>query len=301
LIGSTEWLWMAFTSYALLFAALFVALRPLLQLLPRPRRRWKSGRWGRKMARRDWPVWFLRLCRLSDPVRLAERGQLLAAAGIPASLTVVQYELLRRAAGLFFLILGSAGGIGCRRPELPLPVSPVCLIVFSLAGGILLVFDRTILAAARKQRTYRIVREIHVLSNQLLYYSGSGMNLHSKLGRCLPYTRALRRSLQLMLNEWYQDPDAAIRRFKRSLGTDEAHSFAETLQALRLGESETFYRLLRERIRDYKEKLELAKDSRKETVSYVLFVIAGLPIMNTIRVFIYPWVMEGQKLFQSLN
>ncbi|MNG35727.1 hypothetical protein D3C84_1225380 [compost metagenome] len=59
--------------------------------------------------------------------------------------------------------------------------------------------------------------------------------------------------------------------------------------------------LLRQRIQDYKEKLEMAKESRKETTSYFLFVIAGIPILYTFQVFIYPWVREGQLLFQSLG
>jgi hypothetical protein len=33
----------------------------------------------------------------------------------------------------------------------------------------------------------------------------------------------------------------------------------------------------------------------------VLFVLAGLPIMNTFRVFMYPWIVEGQQLFNAIN
>ena len=36
--------------------------------------------------------------------------------------------------------------------------------------------------------------------------------------------------------------------------------------------------MLRTHIRDYKERIELAKESRKETSSYVLFVIAYLQL-----------------------
>lgn len=75
----------------------------------------------------------------------------------------------------------------------------------------------------------------------------------------------------------------------------------ETLDALRLHESPEYYELLRVRIADYKEKIELAKESRKESTSYFLFVIAGIPILYTFQIFIYPWVREGQKLFQSLS
>jgi hypothetical protein len=104
-----------------------------------------------------------------------------------------------------------------------------------------------------------------------------------------------------MLGEWYHDSEGALRRFKLRLGTEEGVSFAETIDSLRMHEDEQFYELLRERIHDYKEKLEFAKESHKESASYLLFILAGIPIMYTFSVFIYPWVREGQKLFDTLN
>ncbi|MNC52820.1 hypothetical protein D3C75_1021900 [compost metagenome] len=85
------------------------------------------------------------------------------------------------------------------------------------------------------------------------------------------------------------------------MGTEEGHGFAETLNYLRLYDNEAYYHLLRRRVDDCKERLELLRDSRKESASYALFVIAALPIMYTFQIFIYPWVQEGQRLFQGLN
>lgn len=299
IIESAQLFWMKVVSYAVLFGCSLVALYPVLDLLPRRTKRWRSLRMKRPGVKRSWPSALMFLLMLRKPSSLKEREQLLRSAGVPVD--IIRYEIARRLAGLLLGTVGLLGFLGFRHPALILHVQPVYLLLCSVIGLLVVLFDRILLEAAQKQRAHKIVKEIYTLSNQLLYYSGSKMNLHTKLSRCVPYTRAIRRDLQLMINEWYQDPDQAIRRFKLRLGTDEAYSFAETLRSLRLNESGTYYELLRERIRDYKEKIDLARESRKETVSYVLFVIAGLPILNTFRVFMYPWVMEGQKLFQSLN
>jgi uncharacterized membrane protein YdbT with pleckstrin-like domain len=68
-----------------------------------------------------------------------------------------------------------------------------------------------------------------------------------------------------------------------------------------MSESEEIYEMLREVVRDYKAQIELAKDSRKETTSYLLFVLAGIPILYTFQIFLYPWVQEAAKLFDALN
>lgn len=146
-----------------------------------------------------------------------------------------------------------------------------------------------------------MVEEIFVLSNQLLYFSGSRANLHQKLLKCLPHTKLIRADLHLLLHEWYGNPERAIANFKNRLGTDEGRSFADTLDSLRQYEHEAYYRLLKQRIQDYKDKLDMIRDSRKEGASYMLFVLAGIPILNTFRIFIYPWVEEGRKLFETLN
>jgi hypothetical protein len=286
--------------WGLLGVAAYVAVACLLRALP-----WRNVRWRPWQSLR--PSGVGRAAKLiaklllvpAEPEKLEGKGQLLIGAGI--RLDPVRYEIVRRCCMLLVGALSFWGFVSLQNPSFVRPIEPA--YVLSLGGSVLLLLaaDRKLLEQLKQKRSHQVVKELYVLSSQLLYYSGSKMNLHHKLMRCVPPTRTIRGALQRMLAEWYQDAEQAIRDFQRRLGTDEARSFGETLQALRLHEHESYYELLRERIRDYKEKLELAKESRKETVSYILFVLAGLPILNTFRVFMYPWVMEGQKLFQSLN
>jgi hypothetical protein len=140
-----------------------------------------------------------------------------------------------------------------------------------------------------------------IVSSQLLYYSGSRLHLHGKLTRCLPFTKLMRADMQLLLNEWYHRPDTALSRFRERLGTSDAYGFVETLRTLRMGESEEVYDMMREMAKEYKAKIDLAKAGRKETVSYVLFVLAGIPILYTFQIFLYPWVQQSQRLFDLLN
>jgi hypothetical protein len=304
----SDWYWLDLRWFRILeaasFSALFICLtvmfRALMKMYETRRRRWRKQWLHLRMNKpHQWPGWLLAVTFMRDSPAKQERGQLLVAAGIPVP--VFSYELGRRMAFLLFGCIGVWGIAAVHMPTIPTPVQPALLAAAALCGLLLLCFDKVVLQALRKQRTTRIIGEIYVLSNHLLYYSGSQMNLHSKLLRSVPYTRTIRKELSLMLNEWYHNAEEAIQRFKTRLGTDEAHSFAETVRSLRLNESLEYYDLLRERIRDYKEKMELARDSRKETTSYALFVVAGVPILNTFRVFVYPWVMEGQNLFNSLN
>ena len=153
----------------------------------------------------------------------------------------------------------------------------------------------------KQLRRLRAMRDIYAICRQLLYYSGHSVNLHGKLLRCMPFIRTLRSEWQQLMGEWYHNAEYALRRFQERVSTSESTSFAETLNALRQYDDERYYALLRERIADYKEKMELYKESRKESVSYLLFVMSGIPIIYTFRVFIYPWVAEGQQLFHSLN
>jgi hypothetical protein len=230
---------------------------------------------------------------------LEECKQLLIGCG--TQWDAILYEATRRLLIFLLAALSLVGYLALQQPGLTLFINPVYVITASLSFLILLLFHRKLLSELKERRSQRIVKEIYLISQQLLYYSGSQMNLHAKLTRCVSQTRTLRSSYQLMLNEWYQDAEASIRSFKYRLGSDEAYSFAETLQALRLNEDENYYELLQQRIADYKEKIELNRESRKEAVSYVLFVLAGLPILNTFRVFMYPWIVEGQQLFNSIN
>lgn len=165
----------------------------------------------------------------------------------------------------------------------------------------LVMLDKAFLESFMRHRRQKIISDVYTVSRQLLYYTGSSMNLHTKLVRCLPYANSIRNELYMLTNEWYHNAAYAIGRFKQRIGTEEGYSFAETLNSLRQHESEQYYELLRQRVQDYKEKLELTKEGRKETVSYLLFIMAGIPILFTFRLFVYPWVAEGQKLFESLG
>ncbi|MGO4370318.1 hypothetical protein AB4Z21_05875 [Paenibacillus sp. MCAF20] len=279
-----------------LFAA--IALGVLLQLLPRRQMRWKHLSllsWRTKEAPASW-------LRLFGVVRksaaFTERELLLGGCGY--TLDVAWYVLARRigiaatviAAAIILLIVATLHIV---------TASTSYFVGVLLVAGMLLMVDKTWLSSIRKVRVLRMTKEIYAVSNQLLYLSDSALHIHAKLLRCIPFTRALRPELERLLAEWYHDAGEALQRFKRRLGTDEGLSFVETIDALRQHESSQYYDILRARIEDYKEKLELAKESKKESTSYVLFVIAGIPILYTFQVFIYPWVREGQKLFQSLS
>lgn len=150
-------------------------------------------------------------------------------------------------------------------------------------------------------RKKHIIYDLYQLSYHLLYFTDSHMNIYGKLQRCIPYTSAIKKDLHLLLLSWTQNSDDALQQFKNRLGCREAISFVDTIQALKQHQDETFYALLRERIEEYKEQLNIANDSKKETSSYILFVLAGIPILYTFQVFIYPWVKEVQKLLLNMN
>ncbi|WP_213527653.1 hypothetical protein [Paenibacillus sp. J31TS4] len=234
-----------------------------------------------------------------DAAKIEACRQLLAGCGL--RIHPLRYWLWKRLTLGAALLAVAIGYAALSRPYLALYLSPYAFMATGGGAGLLLLADRTVLEAIRRQRTGRIVKEIYTISRQLLYYNGSRLNLHAKLERCLPFSRGIRKDFAQLLNEWYYDPAAAIGAFRLRLGTDEAYSFAETLDSIRRHEHESYYDLLRQRIGDYKDRIELAKESRKETASYLLFLLAGIPILNTFRLFIYPWVQEGQKLFQTLN
>lgn len=230
---------------------------------------------------------------------LAERQQLLSLAG--ASFSVSVYVLFRK----LFLLLCSLIAVGLslvsNEAKRGWFLQPMVLYTALLIVLVLLCFDRVWLEWLSKRRRTKVVAEIFVLSRQLLYFSNSRMNLHAKLTRCIPFTYTIKDEMYTLINDWYEGPLKAIEQFKHRLQVDEAYSFAETLSAIHLNEDESYYELLRERIRDYKEKLELDRESKKESTSYVLFLLAGVPILYTFRVFIHPWAAEGQKIFQTLN
>ncbi|QJC51204.1 hypothetical protein HGI30_06260 [Paenibacillus albicereus] len=287
---------LAWLAQAILMTVLLYAL---LKKLTTKRPRWmhlqRRGPDNRLLGDRQ-----LKLVGLTRTSRVVEeRARLFAGCGIQGD--AAAYAAARRVifSGSALAVLIGAGlpALGAK-PLLLLPLAgwgALILLVFSL------LVDKIALEAIRQARSAKVIREIHTVSTQLLYLQGSSLHIHAKLMRCVPYTRTIRGELQNLLGEWYHDAAEAIRAFKARVGTEEAISFAETIDSLRLHEDEAYYELLRERIRDYKEKLEIAKESRKESGSYVLFVLAGLPILYTFQVFIYPWVRESQKLFESLN
>lgn len=270
----------------LLFLLCFSSTYLLLLAWPRRRPRWTKLRHN-KRAKRGLLMKLLRLHALSPEVVLY--SQLLASSGL--RLNAMSYLMMKRSA----LIIGALASITLLTKQ---QIVTSSVLIASLA---LLLLDKPFFQMLSQRRKKRIMHEVYVLSRQLLYYSGSKMNLHSKLKRCLPFTTVLRQDLDLLIRQWYDGAEQAISQFKMRLGTDEAYSFAETLNALRLHDDARYYDLLQQRMSDYKEKIELDNESKKETHSYVLFILAGLPIMNTFRVFIYPWVQEGQRLFESLN
>ncbi|HUC93048.1 MAG TPA: hypothetical protein VMS09_13665 [Paenibacillus sp.] len=278
----------------------FIAVSTLLRALLKRRPRWAHLPMedGTGTGRRLPDRW-LRIGGFSraSPSFL-ERESLLAGCGFTADAAI--YAVGRRAALLLF---GTAGTAAALFPaNIPIQgLSPFALAVVCLLAATACWLDKPLLEAFRRYRGQRIMRELNAVSNQLLYFAGTSMNLHVKLMRCVPYTSAIRPDMQRMLGEWYHDAGDAIRRFKQRIGTPEGAGFAETIEALRLHEDEAYYELLKERVADYKAKLELVRESRKESASYALFVIAGAPILYTFQIFIYPWVQEGQKLFQSLN
>lgn len=279
-----------------LFAA--IALGALLQMLPRRQIRWRHLSllsWRTKEAPESW----LRLFRVSrKSAAFAERELLLGGCGY--TLDAAWYVLARKI-GIAASVVATTIVLLIASSLHVLTASTSYIVGALLIAAMLLMVDKTWLTSMRKVRVLRMTKEIYAVSNQLLYLSDSTLHIHAKLLRCVPFTRALRPELERLLAEWYHDAGEALQRFKRRLGTDEGLTFVETLDALRQHESSQYYDILRARIEDYKEKLELAKESKKESTSYVLFIVAGIPILYTFQVFIYPWVREGQKLFQSLS
>lgn len=245
------------------------------------------------------PRWWLRATGCgSDSSALQERRLLLAGCGIRLDPAV--YLASRRS--LIFACVAAAcvaatgGAFGI--------VSEVMLwktLPFVAALAVVAAFDKALLDSFKRYRCDRIRKELIAVMNQLIYYMGSRLHLHGKLMRCMPYTRIIRGDFQLLLNEWYYDADKALLRFKERLGTSEGYSFAETMRSMRLHESDEVYRMLRDVLAEYKAGIELARAGRKETASYALFVLAGLPILYTFQIFLYPWVRESQKLFEVLK
>jgi len=294
-----EWMESAIRIGALAGQFIFsaIAFYALLQMAPRRTARWRHLsllQWRTKEISGKR----LRMFLLSrEHPRFKERELLLASCGVTAD--PAWYSVARRLLQLAVVMLLSvyAGFAAWKPGSMPLSL----LIAVVLPIGMLLLMDIALLRAWSRIRAIRMTREIFIVSSQLLYLADSSLNIHAKLSRCVPFTQLMRPDLERLLAEWYYDAGQALQRFKKRLGTEDALTFVETIDALREHESGDYYELLQARIDDYKEKLELAKDSRKESLSYGLFIMAGVPILYTFQVFIYPWVSEGQKLLQSLG
>ncbi|MBP1990910.1 hypothetical protein [Paenibacillus eucommiae] len=299
-IESTQMYGMQVISNLLLLLMVAIAFYYALLSMPRRKKRWRILQLSVLKRGNELPPFYFKLLFIQKGSKgMEERKQLLLGCGM--FLEPVIYEAIRRMFVLLLAGLTLLAYASFRNPGLALFLNPVYVLLISVSLLLFVLFDRKVLVQLKERRRHRIVKEIYTISQQLLYYSGSRMNLHAKLSRCHSQTRTLRSSFELLLNDWYQDAEAAIRSFKLRLGTDEAYSFGETLNALRQNEHEDYYHLLQQRITDYKEQIELTRESKKEAVSYMLFVLAGLPILNTFRVFMYPWILEGQQLFNSIN
>lgn len=279
---------------ALLAVSIFIVLRSVRSARQPPVR-------GRKLTYRTSIRWRSKQNKALGPARrafMAETQALLAACGlrVEADLYLSARRLFIGASATIVLLISSGAGASMLQPTSRVAIWSAFALLLGAAMA-----DKPILRKLQVARRYRVMREVDMLSRQLLYYSGLHVNLHSKLMRCLPFTRILRKEWYQLTSEWYQNADRALRNFRERVATEEGNSFAETLSALRQYDNDRYYELLKQRIADYKEKLSLHKESRKESLSYILFVISGIPILFTFRLFVYPWVAEGQKLFESLS
>jgi hypothetical protein len=287
----------SWTGWLAQFLLAFDGFAAILRLTTIRRTRWRISLRG--WRRREIPVWFLKLGGAArEGVALQERRVLLSGCGL--SIDPGLYLAGRR---ILICFLASAAVIswGAQAAGLLSSLVGWNVLFASVLLAMAVYFDNMWLQALRRYRTDRIRKELAVVSSQLLYYTGSRLHLHGKLMRCLPLTRLIRVEMGLLLNEWYHDADRALQKFKERLGSDEAYGFTESIRSLRLNETEEVYDLLREIVKEYKTKIELAKDGRKETASYLLFVLAGIPILYTFQIFLYPWVQEAARLFKALN
>ncbi|MFC3800306.1 hypothetical protein [Cohnella sp. GCM10012308] len=279
------------------FLAGAVGVAYVLQALTYRKPRWRVS--FANWRKRGPPQWWLRAAGCgAESSALQERRLLLAGCGIRIDPAI--YLAARRSL-IFVCAMAAGGSAACGTIGLLSGISLWKAVPIIAVPAIVSTFDKTLLDSFRRYRSDRIRRELIAVMNQLIYYMGSRLHLHGKLMRCMSYTRIIRGDFQLLLNEWYYDADKALLRFKERLGTSEGYSFAETMRSMRLHESDEVYRMLRDVLAEYKAGIELAKAGRKETASYALFVLAGLPILYTFQIFLYPWVQESQKLFEVLK
>lgn len=281
----------------LLGVCLYISFYNLFSAVFLRRVKWRISRGKRRSSSQTEPF-PLRLWQVS-PTIIEEWDQLLRGSGLSWQAEV--YIKWRRllVTICFFVLFGGfylqqKSIIGSAMVESITGLLLLCILIATY-------LDKPILKQFGKYRSRYMVKEIYAICKQLLYYSSSKNNIHQKLRKCTPHAHRIRKEWLWLIHEWYENPEKALNTFAKRLGSDEAYRFSQTLNALRLYDHTSYYELLRERIMDYKEKLELYKEGRKETTSYLLFVLAGIPILNTFRLFIHPWVMEGQRLFDLLQ
>lgn len=282
----------------ILFLAIYIAVSSLLLYLW-PNRRIDPLRRIRLMLAQERKLrWYRRLRLLpKQSSQLEELRSLLTACGLQVD--AADYAVVRRLLSAAVILVAAAAYLAWEQRWLAGSVLYIVWIIGGAAAA-LLACDQMILRGMRERRRARIVQDLQAISLQLLYYRQSSLNIHSQLQRCVPLAVHIRKEMQLLVNEWYEGSGEAIAKFRRRLTVEEADDFAETLNALRLHGSERYYDLLEERARSYKEKLALIREGRREAASYVLFLIAGIPILYTFLIFIYPWVAESRYLFSTL-
>lgn len=295
LLGWFTWFDWILLCVQFLFCSCFII--SLLSLLTQKRSFSISDRFQLPLRNNPPPVLLLQLFKLqSEELHRTNCAILLRQCGI--ELDIRWYYLWKR------LLLASIAALMLSvflLNTFQLPRNVIYMMLLLLGLLIIIWSDQYWLKLYKQARTIAITREIYAISHQLLYFSDSQLHIHTKLRKCLPFSRVLRKNLEMLLADWYHDSAEALQRFKQRIGTDEGISFAETIDSLHQHNSPEYYELLRTRLVDYKEKLELAKESRKETTSYMLFIIAGIPILYTFQVFIYPWVQEVQQLLALMN
>ncbi|HIW33924.1 MAG TPA: hypothetical protein IAA29_14175 [Candidatus Paenibacillus intestinavium] len=293
-----QWInWILFVAQ-IIFGA--ICIGALLQSIPSSSRSHTIERklWG--WHKREPSPKLLRIVRIDEQlVKQSKRAILWAGCGIDYS--IVAYMLLRKV--VLWTGYASMTIFLLSMQFIPLHWTTNRVVILFILLGIIVAIhlDEYWLKGYRQLRANSITKEIYAISGQLLYFADSKLHIHTKLRKCLPYSRLLRKDMEILLADWYHDPIIALQRFKRAIGTEEGISFVDTIDALRQHNNEDFYTLLRTRLLDYKDTIELAKEGRKETASYVLFVIAGIPILYTFQVFIYPWVQEVNKLLSLMN
>lgn len=153
----------------------------------------------------------------------------------------------------------------------------------------------------RKSREKRQLIDLICCMRQLLYLRDLPLNLHSKLQKCVPVTTAIRVPLVHLIHEWYVDPLQAISKFRSTLRHDQADGFCDTLRAMfEVGEA-PFYGHLQSRMDDLKLLLRQQQEAQKETRSYIFFILAGIPLIHSFQLFLYPWLAQSSSIFQAIH